>query len=104
METQACLLVAMETQACLLVAMETQACLLVAMETQACLLVAMETQEGYFLVGGKGGIFPPLTAVFPTFRLAVIIVHYTFQKIIHLDLCSSFSLGVVIILPYSRKI
>ena len=31
---------------------------------------------GYFLVGGKGGIFPPLTAVFPPFRLAVIIVYY----------------------------
>ena len=27
---------------------------------------------GYFLVGGKGGIFPPLTAVFPPFRLAVV--------------------------------
>ena len=37
---------------------------------------------GYFLVGGRGGIFPPLTAVFPPFRLAVIIVYYIFQKII----------------------
>ena len=32
---------------------------------------------GYFLVGGKGGIFPHLTAVFPPFRLAVIIFSYT---------------------------
>ena len=32
---------------------------------------------GYFLGGvGMGGIFPPLTAVFPPFRLAVIIVYY----------------------------
>ena len=43
---------------------------------------------GYFLGGGggggvKGGIFPLLTAVFPSFRLAVIIVYYTFQKILH---------------------
>ena len=46
---------------------------------------------GYFLggaggkggKGGKEGIFPPLTAVFPHFRLAVIIVYYIFQKILH---------------------
>ena len=43
----------------------------------------MHVHAGYFLVGGKGGIFPPLTAVFPPFRLAVIIVYYIFQKIIH---------------------
>ena len=37
---------------------------------------------GYFL--GGGGIFPPLTAVFPPFlRLPVITVYYFFQKIIH---------------------
>ena len=34
-----------------------------------------------FSSGGEGG--PPLTAVFPPFRLAVIIVYYNFQKIIH---------------------
>ena len=38
------------------------------------------THTGYFLVGGKGGNLPPLTAVFPPFRLAVIIVYYIFQK------------------------
>ena len=37
-----------------------------------------------FSNGGEGGeSSPPLTAVFPPFRLAVIIVYYIFQKIIH---------------------
>ena len=36
-----------------------------------------------FSSGGERGILPPLTAVFPPFRLAVIIVYYVFQKIIH---------------------
>ena len=35
------------------------------------------------MMGGKGGNLPPLTAVFPPFRLAVIIVYYIFQKTIH---------------------
>ena len=36
---------------------------------------------GYFLVGWKGG--GGGTGVFPPFRLAVIIVYYIFQKILH---------------------
>ena len=39
---------------------------------------------GYFLGGGGGRVnLPPLTAVFPPFRLAVIIVYYIFQKMLH---------------------
>ena len=50
-------------------------------------LVSSKSDEtmttGYFLGGGEGGNLPPLTAVFPPFRLAVIIVYYIFQKIMH---------------------